>query len=69
MREVADGLGNTPAVARHSYVDPRVLEAFNRGSSIKTALRRAQAQDNEHQARALIERAVVRLVDQRECGR
>lgn len=31
MREVADLLGNTPAVARGSYVDPRVVEAFEKG--------------------------------------
>ncbi|WP_430785734.1 DNA topoisomerase IB [Actinoplanes sp. G11-F43] len=31
MREVADLLGNTPAVARASYVDPRVVEAFEQG--------------------------------------
>jgi DNA topoisomerase I len=28
MRAVADDLGNTPAVARSSYVDPRVLDAY-----------------------------------------
>ncbi|WFE28987.1 DNA topoisomerase IB [Solwaraspora sp. WMMD791] len=31
MREVADLLGNTPTVARASYVDPRVVEMFHRG--------------------------------------
>jgi DNA topoisomerase IB len=33
MREVADLLGNTPAVARASYVDPRVLERFEEGQT------------------------------------
>ena len=28
MREVADQLGNTPAVARSSYVDPRLVDRF-----------------------------------------
>lgn len=31
MREVADLLGNTPAVARASYVDPRVLDLYADG--------------------------------------
>jgi DNA topoisomerase I len=31
MREVADLLGNTPTVARNSYVDPRVVERFQEG--------------------------------------
>jgi DNA topoisomerase IB len=35
MREVADDLGNTPAVARKSYVDPRVVDAFLRGDTIE----------------------------------
>jgi DNA topoisomerase I len=34
MREVAAVLGNTPAVARRSYVDPRVLRAYSRGRTI-----------------------------------
>jgi DNA topoisomerase I len=31
MREVADLLGNTPATARSAYVDPRVVEKYQRG--------------------------------------
>ena len=34
MKEVAHLLGNTPAVARASYVDPRVLESFAEGEVI-----------------------------------
>jgi DNA topoisomerase-1 len=34
MRDVAAVLGNTPAVARRSYVDPRVLRAYSRGRTI-----------------------------------
>jgi DNA topoisomerase I len=34
MRDVAEILGNTPAVARGSYVDPRVLRAYSRGRTI-----------------------------------
>ena len=32
--EVAEYLGNTPAVARGSYIDPRVIEHFERGRTI-----------------------------------
>ena len=35
MKEVADLLGNTPAVARASYVDPRVVEAFEEGEVVE----------------------------------
>jgi len=34
MREVAQELGNTPAVARASYVDPRVVDAFLQGRTL-----------------------------------
>jgi DNA topoisomerase IB len=36
MREVADRLGNTPAVARASYVDPRLVEAYEHGETAGT---------------------------------
>ncbi|SNS00126.1 DNA topoisomerase IB [Streptosporangium subroseum] len=36
--EVAGYLGNTPAVARASYVDPRVIEAYEKGRTITRAL-------------------------------
>ena len=39
MREVAETLGNTPAVARNSYVDPRVLDRFRVGEVIATGRR------------------------------
>jgi DNA topoisomerase IB len=31
MKEVAETLGNTPAVARSAYVDPRVLDEYEKG--------------------------------------
>lgn len=34
MRDVAEVLGNTPAVARASYVDPRVVDLYDRGTTI-----------------------------------
>ncbi|MET0415073.1 MAG: DNA topoisomerase IB [Actinoplanes sp.] len=35
MKEVADLLGNTPAVARASYVDPRVVELYEKGKVVE----------------------------------
>lgn len=34
MKEVAENLGNTPSVARKSYVDPRLVDAFEKGEVI-----------------------------------
>jgi DNA topoisomerase IB len=38
VKEVADYLGNTPAVARASYIDPRIVEQYEEGRTIASAL-------------------------------
>jgi DNA topoisomerase IB len=38
VREVAGYLGNTPAVARASYIDPRVIELYEDGHTIAAVL-------------------------------
>jgi DNA topoisomerase IB len=38
VKEVAHYLGNTPAVARASYIDPRVFDCFQEGRTIGPAL-------------------------------
>ncbi|MGI8493077.1 MAG: DNA topoisomerase IB, partial [Acidimicrobiales bacterium] len=38
MEEVAQYLGNTPAVVRKSYVDPRVVDRYLSGETISSAL-------------------------------
>jgi DNA topoisomerase IB len=38
VKEVAHYLGNTPAVARASYIDPRVFDRFREGRAIDSAL-------------------------------
>jgi DNA topoisomerase I len=63
MRAVADELGNTPAVARRSYVDPKVVAQFDRGETIARALRRAESADST-EATAIVDRAVIRLLTQ-----
>ena len=40
MNEVSQYLGNTPAVCRSSYVDPRVVDLFEDGTTVAHALRR-----------------------------
>lgn len=39
VREVADYLGNTPAVARASYIDPRIIDLYERGITIEPVLK------------------------------
>jgi DNA topoisomerase IB len=36
VKDVAADLGNTPAVARTSYIDPAVIEHYIRGSTVRT---------------------------------
>ena len=60
MKEVAEYLGNTPALARASYVDPRVVDAYQEGRTIKAATRRKAASPDERQT--ILERAVLRLL-------
>jgi DNA topoisomerase-1 len=38
VTEVSGYLGNTPAVARASYIDPRVIELYEAGHTIVSAL-------------------------------
>lgn len=60
MREVSEFLGNTPALARSSYVDPRVVDAFEEGRTIRSATRRSF--DGADERQATIERAVLKLL-------
>ena len=60
MREVAEYLGNTPAIARNSYVDPRVIDLYEDGVTIETAVRRRY--DSVEKQQAAYERAVRRML-------
>nr|WP_246321961.1 DNA topoisomerase IB [Nocardioides panzhihuensis] len=59
IKEVAEYLGNTPAVARSSYIDPRVLELHEQGRTIRL---RKGASDDPQARQAAAERAVLRLL-------
>ena len=71
MKVVSEHLGNTPAVARRSYVDPRVLDEFAVGRTIAPSLSRLTKADRTRlelgelvrvRDRDALERAVMRLV-------
>ena len=61
MKEVAEFLGNTPTLARSSYVDPRVIEAYEQGETIWRATNKHYAKADQRQA--ALERAVLRLLN------
>ena len=69
IKEVARYLGNTPAVCRASYIDPRVFDAYSARLTIRPALERVTARMREgdlliHQP--ALERAVLDLLNERE---
>ena len=58
MKEVSEFLGNTPALARSAYVDPRVVEAYEAGRTIKVR----DTYETADARQAAVERAVLRLL-------
>ncbi len=60
MREVAEELGNTAAVARGSYVDPRVVTGYEQGMTIAAAVRRARRARRSAAAQQILETAPER---------
>jgi DNA topoisomerase I len=62
MKQVASYLGNTPAVARASYVDPRVIDLFNDGATISPALAATDTDLSDGTTHGKIERAVLNLL-------
>ena len=65
FQEVAHYLGNTPAVCRASYVDPRVVDRYLAGVTIAHALERlgADAQEGHLGTQGEIEWAVLDLLE------
>ena len=68
VKEVAYYLGNTPAVCRASYIDPRVFDAYQGGLIIKPVLGGdvGESPDGElpiHQR--AVEEAVIDLIGER----
>jgi DNA topoisomerase I len=68
VEEVAVYLGNTPAVCRASYIDPRVFDAFAAGLTIRPALERVAATRRPGELpihQPALERAALDLIDER----
>jgi DNA topoisomerase I len=62
IKEVAHYLGNTPAVARSSYIDPRVFERYEDGLTIGGALVHMGASLEDTAIQGPVEDAVVDLI-------
>jgi DNA topoisomerase-1 len=62
MKEVSQALGNTPAVARSSYVDPRVLRGYESGLTIAAGARRADRAKSPAEKQAILESSTARLI-------
>lgn len=58
--EVSEYLGNTPAIAKSSYIDPRVLDLYEDGTTIAAALQRAPKEPGRRQEH--LEKAVLRIL-------
>jgi DNA topoisomerase IB len=71
VSEVAHYLGNTPAVCRASYIDPRVIDLYNDGVTIQADLDQlgAGATFGELSTQGAIERAVFQLLREPAAGR
>jgi DNA topoisomerase IB len=64
VRRVAEQLGNTPAVCRSSYIDPRVLDRYDAGRIIPAAeLADELAELSGLLAHEKLERAVLDLLN------
>ena len=64
VRTVAAYLGNTPAVARASYIDPRVFDRFRSGWTIAETVREVGEPDlRKPRKRTRIEAAVIELLE------
>ena len=63
VKEVAGFLGNTPAVCRASYIDPRVIDRFMDGETIASDLMELGTDDlTDPRVQAQIETAVLDLL-------
>ncbi len=63
IKTVAAYLGNTPAVCRASYVDPRVIDRYLAGTTIGAAIGSAGPDLGKARVRSRVERAVLALLD------
>jgi DNA topoisomerase I len=62
IKRVAERLGNTPAVCRSSYIDPRVLDRFRDGKMIELPNLAAEGTVSPRQ-QSSVERRVLELIE------
>ncbi|MGH2856340.1 MAG: DNA topoisomerase IB [Solirubrobacteraceae bacterium] len=62
VRSVAEQLGNTPAVCRRSYIDPRVFDRFRTGHTIADTLAPMEIDLDTPRQRERVEAAVIELL-------
>jgi DNA topoisomerase I len=63
IKTVAAYLGNTPAVCRASYVDPRAIDRFHAGVTIAPVIGEGGPDLSKTKVRALVESAVLELLE------
>jgi DNA topoisomerase I len=67
VKQVAHYLGNTPAVCRASYIDPRVFDRFDGGLTVGGVFERLPEDAADWpQVQGPIEKAVLDLIDRRD---
>ena len=62
MSEVANYLGNTPAVARRSYIDPRIVDLYLDGVTVDLAVIERSMDSPGLSIHGPLESAVLRLL-------
>jgi DNA topoisomerase IB len=65
IKQVAEFLGNTPAVCRGSYIDPRVIDRYNEGMTIAPAIAALGPGDPlvDSELQVALEQAVIDLLE------
>ena len=62
-KQVAEQLGNTPAVCKASYVDPRVVDKYENGETVRQpVLEQAEEADADRDTQKVLEAAVCQLL-------
>ncbi len=61
-KQVSEQLGNTPAVCKASYVDPRVVDHYENGETVAHALDAADDADADRDVQRVLEQAVCQLL-------
>src|SRR3712207_9270638 len=62
--KVSEQLGNTPAVCKASYVDPRVVDRYENGETIAGALAEAASAPDDRTAQRTLEAGVCSLLSE-----